>query len=505
MRQFKNETLRSRTRRVAAVLLVAGTMVTAVTAKASITSNSLYVPVQNTQCRYGLSADDLKSVGPVAQSDVHPDVAVRVSIDEHGQVSDAVVEKSSGNTLLDGLALQAARRAQCMPFFGSDSKAVAIQTNFSFDLPRPNAAPVAGSAGLAANLPGAPLSANTGNTSLLAAGVPFELTKPFDATGYARFGVEPGSPKAKMLEDWAKKLASDPDIKHYFSPAGNLPNVVQAGLSRALALVDGTARLSPGERERIMQMTTHALDNAPADCGGVKNLQKITTSHQSMGTESDDVFRAQLDAIFNLMKQATQSTPVPQITAGQRLQGQVALYASIADALKRDPTETEDLGLLMSGKSAELSPEAWCKATRFYQHAFEKTPQPMRDWVMMSELDTQRRNLTTLSTTLKNLAAIKPATQTANVTPKIVDYPERVRQRIRPNIVWDGKGSGLEAVVEVHCASSGGLESVKLVQSSGDRAWDRAALEAVKRSDPMPVDEDGQAPRVFKITLRPGV
>ncbi|HKT92020.1 MAG TPA: protein TolA, partial [Paraburkholderia sp.] len=33
--------------------------------------------------------------------------------------------------------------------------------------------------------------------------------------------------------------------------------------------------------------------------------------------------------------------------------------------------------------------------------------------------------------------------------------------------------------------------------------WDDAALRAVQRSDPMPVDTDGKAPSSFKITLRP--
>ncbi|WP_429336717.1 TonB family protein [Paraburkholderia atlantica] len=57
----------------------------------------------------------------------------------------------------------------------------------------------------------------------------------------------------------------------------------------------------------------------------------------------------------------------------------------------------------------------------------------------------------------------------------------------------------------VHCTSSGSLESVTIVRSSGDRAWDKAAVEAVKRSDPMPRDENGETPRSFTITLRPGV
>jgi TonB family protein len=265
------------------------------------------------------------------------------------------------------------------------------------------------------------------------------------------------------------------------------------------------ARISQDDRERLMDMTTRALDNAPSDCGGIKNLQMITSRYLSLGTESDEDLQAQLQAILNLIKQSIQSTPPPQITAGQRLQGQLALSASIADALKRDPAETEDLGLLMSGRQADLSSAAWCKAARFYRHAFDETPQPLRDWVMLGELENQRRSASVLMTALKNLASMAQAARQPAAAPKVFDYAEMVRQRIRPNIVWSGKADRQETVVEVHCAASGNLESVRIVRSSGDRAWDRAALEAVKRSDPMPLDESGQAPRSFMITMRPGI
>jgi TolA protein len=87
----------------------------------------------------------------------------------------------------------------------------------------------------------------------------------------------------------------------------------------------------------------------------------------------------------------------------------------------------------------------------------------------------------------------------------VFEYAEMVRQRVRPNIVWRGKADHQETVVEVDCAPSGSLESVRIVRGSGDRAWDRAALEAVRRSGPMPVDESGRAPPSFLITLRPAI
>lgn len=345
---------------------------------------------------------------------------------------------------------------------------------------------------------------SAGNSPLLAAALPFEFGKPVDTASLAKYGIAPDSSKAKLLKDLAQKLASDPDIKNYFASDGNPATAGSFALSRALGMLDGMARLSQDDREQLMNMSTLALDNAPSDCGGTKNLQLITSRYLSLGTQSDEALRAQLQAIFDLLKQATQSTQPPQVTAGQQLQGQLALSASIADALKRDPAEAEDLGVLMNGNQADLSPAAWCKATRFYQHALEETPQPSRDWVELAELEKQRRSAAVIVTALKNLTMAQATRQPA-ATPKVFDYAEMVRQRIQPNIVWNGKVSRQESVVEVHCSTSGNLESVKIVRSSGDPAWDRAAIEAVKRSDPMPLDESGQARPSFTITLRPGI
>jgi len=69
--------------------------------------------------------------------------------------------------------------------------------------------------------------------------------------------------------------------------------------------------------------------------------------------------------------------------------------------------------------------------------------------------------------------------------------------------VWAGETAGLETVVAVRCAPTGTLLSATIRQSSGNEQWDQAALRAVQRSDPMPVDINGQAPAAFTITLRP--
>ncbi|WP_321948314.1 TonB family protein [Paraburkholderia sp. J10-1] len=82
-------------------------------------------------------------------------------------------------------------------------------------------------------------------------------------------------------------------------------------------------------------------------------------------------------------------------------------------------------------------------------------------------------------------------------------YAEKVQRRIRPNIVWSGETQGLETVLAVRSAPSGTLLSVSITRSSGSAQWDTAALRAVQRSDPVPLDVDGKAPAFFTITLRP--
>lgn len=280
---------------------------------------------------------------------------------------------------------------------------------------------------------------------------------------------------------------------------------VQLALSHALGMLDGMQRISQEDREQLTGISTRALDSAPPDCGGAKSLQVITSRYLSLETESDGELQAQLHAMFDLLKQSTETTPPAQITAAQRLQGQLALSTSIADALKQDSSETDDLGLLIGGKQADLSPVAWCRATRFYRDALNKTPQPARDWVMLAELENQKRLVSALVTMLKNFSSMPQISRQPAVAPTVFDYAEMVRQRVRPQIVWNGKVVHGETVIEVRCTSSGNLESVRIVHSSGDITWDSAAVMAVRQADPMPLDENGEAPRSFKITLRPSI
>ena len=84
-------------------------------------------------------------------------------------------------------------------------------------------------------------------------------------------------------------------------------------------------------------------------------------------------------------------------------------------------------------------------------------------------------------------------------------YSDRVRRRVKPNIIFNGDVEGNPAaVVAVRLAPDGSILSKRLAKSSGSSDWDNAVLRAVERSDPLPRDEDGKAPSFeFTITFRP--
>nr|WP_246257163.1 cell envelope integrity protein TolA [Pararobbsia alpina] len=83
------------------------------------------------------------------------------------------------------------------------------------------------------------------------------------------------------------------------------------------------------------------------------------------------------------------------------------------------------------------------------------------------------------------------------------NYSDKVHQRVRPYIEWDGDSQGLETVIVVNCGPDGTLLSSRVQRSSGNSQWDASALKAVQSADPMPRDTDGKTPRSFTITLRP--
>ncbi len=83
-------------------------------------------------------------------------------------------------------------------------------------------------------------------------------------------------------------------------------------------------------------------------------------------------------------------------------------------------------------------------------------------------------------------------------------YAGRLVARIKPNITYPGDVVGNpRAEVEVRVASDGTVQSRRITQSSGNKAWDDAVLRAIDKTEVLPKDTDGRVPPVLVLGFRP--
>jgi len=83
-------------------------------------------------------------------------------------------------------------------------------------------------------------------------------------------------------------------------------------------------------------------------------------------------------------------------------------------------------------------------------------------------------------------------------------YAGRIRARIKPNITFNDDVDGNpKSEVEVRVAPDGTILSRKLIQASGNKAWDEAVLKAIDKTETLPRDTDGRVQPVMVISFRP--
>lgn len=83
-------------------------------------------------------------------------------------------------------------------------------------------------------------------------------------------------------------------------------------------------------------------------------------------------------------------------------------------------------------------------------------------------------------------------------------YAGRLVARIKPNIIDPGDVVGNpRAEVEVKVGADGTIVSRRIVQSSGNKAWDDAVLRAIDKTEVLPRDTDGRVPPVIVLGFRP--
>jgi colicin import membrane protein len=83
-------------------------------------------------------------------------------------------------------------------------------------------------------------------------------------------------------------------------------------------------------------------------------------------------------------------------------------------------------------------------------------------------------------------------------------YAGRLVGRIKPNITYPGDVVGNpRAEVEVRVAPDGTITSRRIMQSSGNKAWDDAVLRAIDKTEILPKDTDGRVPPFMVLGFRP--
>ncbi|MBV8262102.1 MAG: TonB C-terminal domain-containing protein [Paraburkholderia sp.] len=309
-------------------------------------------------------------------------------------------------------------------------------------------------------------------------------------------GIPPDSPRAAQIKRWGERMKNDPDVSHFLGNGPNHANVFSLSPQvRAEFFAEAALRLSPEERSKLLEFTSEAFDNAPSDCGGVKNPALVVSRYLPLGTMSDADVDSYFGITISMFKQSALQTPFARVTEEQRAQAMQGVMKTLIAMLRNDAEGTRDVAAAVADP-AGVSAEAWCKSVRLYNRALLATPQPLRDWSLVAADTDGIARLASLSQSETLGAGVPEATPAQ-------DYASRVSRRVRPNIVWAGPALELETAITVRCEPGGTIVSATITRSSGNAAWDTAALRAVLRSDPMPSDANGRTPREFVIDLRP--
>ena len=83
-------------------------------------------------------------------------------------------------------------------------------------------------------------------------------------------------------------------------------------------------------------------------------------------------------------------------------------------------------------------------------------------------------------------------------------YGDKVAAKVKPNIVYPDAISGNpRAEVEVRLSPDGTIVGKRLVQSSGNKAWDDAVLRALDKTETLPRGVGGRVPPSLAIGFRP--
>jgi len=86
-------------------------------------------------------------------------------------------------------------------------------------------------------------------------------------------------------------------------------------------------------------------------------------------------------------------------------------------------------------------------------------------------------------------------------------YAGRLAALFQRNVVFPGGVESINgnpvAIVQVRVSPTGSILSARLARSSGNAAWDEAAVRAIERTERIPADENGSYVTDFQVDMRP--
>ena len=83
-------------------------------------------------------------------------------------------------------------------------------------------------------------------------------------------------------------------------------------------------------------------------------------------------------------------------------------------------------------------------------------------------------------------------------------YGDRITAKVRPNIIFPDAIDGNPLTdVEVRASPDGTIVGIRIVKSSGNKAWDEAVVRALQKTDTLPRDVDGRIHPSLVIGFKP--
>ncbi|WP_306553215.1 cell envelope integrity protein TolA [Acidovorax sp.] len=181
---------------------------------------------------------------------------------------------------------------------------------------------------------------------------------------------------------------------------------------------------------------------------------------------------------------------------------------------RRDRLEQEKKERLQKEKEKEQREKQLAEQKKAEQDKQKKLAEDKRkaDEAAKRKADAEAKQLAEQrEANLRRIQGLAGATGGENATGKDKDtrgpsggYGGKVAAKVKPNIVYPDAISGNpRAEVEVRLSPDGTIVGKRLVQSSGNKAWDDAVLRALDKTETLPRDVDGRVPPSLTIGFRP--